>query len=381
MRICLYTTTALPKVGGQEFVVDALARAYNDRGHETVVLAPHPRARLTLNDAALPYRVVRHPRIFSTRYFVRWHQRWLLKLHREWPFDAIHCHGLYPGGYLCVLAAQRLPGVPVVITSHGDSRPDHELFAKPGLRQRFVETVNRADGLVAIGEYLEHGYRQLSSQAAPIHRIPNGVHLRDYAQPAPRPANLPAWLRSGSYVLFLGRLDRRKGVDVLLEACAHLPTGSRPPLVVVGDGDEREPLEAQSRALGLTETVHFAGRRQGADKIWCLQNARFAVAPSRTWEGMPLVVLECYAAGCPVVASSVSGLSEHVLPGQTGLLVPPEQPEPLAAAIGAIYADDAQLAALRAGAGRRAQEFDWGAIAERHLRLLGDLCAQRAQAA
>ena len=79
MRICLYTESALPMVGGQELVVDALARDFTTSGHEVVVVAPWPRGGLRPSDSALPYPVVRHRRFVSTRYFLDWYGRYLAK--------------------------------------------------------------------------------------------------------------------------------------------------------------------------------------------------------------------------------------------------------------------------------------------------------------
>src|SRR5579859_4987618 len=108
MRICLYTSTALPKIGGQELAVDALARQFQIQGHEVVVLAPHPRLPLRARDSELPYPVVRHPRLYSTRRFVNWYTWWLLRLHRKHAFDIVHSQGVYPHGYLGTLARSRL---------------------------------------------------------------------------------------------------------------------------------------------------------------------------------------------------------------------------------------------------------------------------------
>ncbi|HEX4147352.1 MAG TPA: hypothetical protein VHY20_00130 [Pirellulales bacterium] len=66
MRVCLYTETALPKIGGQELAVDALPREYTAAGHEVAVLVQHPRHPLKTADHRLPYRVARHPRFVAT---------------------------------------------------------------------------------------------------------------------------------------------------------------------------------------------------------------------------------------------------------------------------------------------------------------------------
>ena len=87
-------------IGGQELVVDALAREYTNQGHDVVVLAPTPRGGLTANDRRLPYRVIRHRRFLSTRRLIEWYQYPLFKLHQEFPFEVLHCHSVHPCGYL-----------------------------------------------------------------------------------------------------------------------------------------------------------------------------------------------------------------------------------------------------------------------------------------
>lgn len=131
VRICLYSEKILPKVGGQELVVDALARNLVALGHEPVVLAPKGRGKTTQFDRALPYRVKRHPRFYSTRRFVNLYAYWLARAQRRYRFDLVHCHGVYPSGYIaakCAAVAQ----TPIVITSHGgDVDPVSPLFRNP----------------------------------------------------------------------------------------------------------------------------------------------------------------------------------------------------------------------------------------------------------
>ena len=333
MRICLYTDTSLPKLGGQEMVVDALARQFHALGHDVVVLAPQPRLPLRANDASLPYKVVRHPRFYSTRYFVDWYRWWLLRLYRSQRFDVLHCHGLYPPGYLAALSRPCLP-VPVVITSHGgDVFSGNRRLARPVLRQRHVQALASADALVAISRFTEDAYRLLCPQARQVVTIPNGVHLETFAARTARPEGLVPGIQAGNYVLFLGRLKRRKGVDVLLEAVHHLSAQGDVQLVVAGQGEEQLALEAQAERLGLTNRVHFAGRVHGEAKMYLLQNALCMVVPSRLWESFGLVVLESYAAGVPVIATRMPGLEDLVEPGQTGFPVAAESPTELAQAL------------------------------------------------
>lgn len=384
MRICLYTETALPKVGGQELVVDALAREFVDQGHETVVLTQPPRGSLEYDDAALPYTVVRHPRFLSTRRLIGWYRFWIQWLHRRWPFDVLHCHSVYPCGYVASLAARRL-GVPLVLTSHGgDTKANNPRLEKPGMEARRIEALRAADALIAISQATADNFRRLYAQAARIEHIPNGVDLSAFTTPARRPRLLPPEIPAQEYLLFLGRLKHQKGVDLLLEALAALPDRlARTPLVVAGDGDARAELEALAKRLGLAEHVWFVGLVSGTRKSWLLQNALAVVLPSRTAEAFPLVVLEAAAAGRPVVGTRIPGLADRVADGVTGLLVEPDSRSELAGALAALVANASLRQRLGAAARHMAHDHDWPVIARRHLDLYARLreTGHRAEAA
>ncbi|HEX2164819.1 MAG TPA: glycosyltransferase family 4 protein [Thermoanaerobaculia bacterium] len=163
------------------------------------------------------------------------------------------------------------------------------------------------------------------------------------------PAELPP-----GYLLFVGRLRIRKGVEVLLAALDLLRRRREPEvplLAIAGDGEHRPALEAAAARLGLEDSaVRFLGRADAARVRALLAGARALVVPS-TYEGMPLVVLEAMEAGVPVVASRVSGIPEVVVDGETGWLVPPEDASALADVLVEAVADPAE-AARRGEAGR-----------------------------
>lgn len=153
-------------------------------------------------------------------------------------------------------------------------------------------------------------------------------------------------------LLFVGRLRLRKGVEVLLEALAELREWMpSPPLWIAGDGEHRAALEARVRELGLGNRVRFLGRCSPEEVRTLLGEAWAMVVPS-IYEGMPLVVLEAMEAGTAVVASAVSGIPEVVVDGETGWLVPPEDPAALARALAEVVADPSE-ARRRGAAGRR----------------------------
>jgi glycosyltransferase involved in cell wall biosynthesis len=154
------------------------------------------------------------------------------------------------------------------------------------------------------------------------------------------------------YLLFVGRLRLRKGVEVLLAALARLcALHPEARLLIAGDGEHRRALERTAARLEVEEAVTFLGRCDAA-RVRALLAGAGALAVPSIYEGMPLVVLEAMAAGVPVVASRVSGIPEIVVDGETGWLVPPEDPAALATALGAALAEPDE-ARRRGEAGRR----------------------------
>jgi glycosyltransferase involved in cell wall biosynthesis len=156
--------------------------------------------------------------------------------------------------------------------------------------------------------------------------------------------------RDRPVVLTVARLDRQKGHPYLLEAAARVPDAR---FVLAGAGPERGALEARATALGLGDRVAFLGHR--ADVPELLAASDVVVLPS-LYEGLPLSLLEAMAAGKPVVASAIPGNDEAVRDGETGLLVPPRDPDALAAAIRTIIGYPALAGRLGAAARASVEE-------------------------
>jgi glycosyltransferase involved in cell wall biosynthesis len=172
-------------------------------------------------------------------------------------------------------------------------------------------------------------------------------------------------------------LERRKAHDVLLQALAPA-VATMPPFRVLfcGDGSERRPLERMARALGLGDRVRFLGeQRQVADVLAALD---LFVLPSRQ-EGLGVAVLEAMAMALPVVATAVGGLPEAVEAGRTGLLVPPEDPRALGAAIAELARDlDRARRMGDAGRARVAAEFSMERMSEAYEKLYAETAAAAA---
>jgi glycosyltransferase involved in cell wall biosynthesis len=167
-------------------------------------------------------------------------------------------------------------------------------------------------------------------------------------------------------LICLARLARQKGLDVLLQALPAVRAAVGPvTLTICGEGPEGPELAALADRLGVADAVYFPGVVE--DVAPRLALAEVFVLPSR-YEGMPFALLEAMAAGLPVVASAVPGNTNVVRDGLDGLLVPPEDPAALAAAITRLLREPDLAARLGPAArGRAATEFGVKAMVDRTL--------------
>jgi glycosyltransferase involved in cell wall biosynthesis len=198
-----------------------------------------------------------------------------------------------------------------------------------------------------------------------ITTIYNGIALNDHSAASHAEQQPPSGLKADDrLVLTVGRLHRQKGYDVLIRAFAQVRKEySTLQLLIIGEGEEENSLKNLAKSLDLTDQVIFAGLRLDSDRIFPL--AELFVLPS-LWEGMPNAVLEAMAAGKPVVATDVGGVPELVLHGETGLLVPPGDPDALARAILDLCADPVKAHTMgEAGRVRVHEHFRIAAMIEK----------------
>lgn len=215
--------------------------------------------------------------------------------------------------------------------------------------------------------------------ACQMHIIPCGVDLRAFtpgcaldrqmAREAVAPGEMPT-------LLFVGRLDPIKGIDLLLESVAQMRTPAR--LIVVGGdptGDpEVERLRAQAQTLGIGDRVLFPGAVP-QDQLVSYYRAADALAVTSRYESFGLAAVEALACGTPVVASQVGGLPSIVCDDENGLLVRWRSPQAFAERFDALL-EDAELRARLAGEARRSVErFDWTCIGDEVRALYQDLTA------
>ncbi len=305
---------------------------------------------------------------------------------RRFGVDLVHTH-TSKAGVLGRLAA-RLAGVRAVVhTPHGHIyAPEAHIQSVPRcatLRAGFLWSERLAGRWTTLLTTLTaaEARETVALGLGPADRVvpvPNGIEAEDFArEPAierlrelRRELQLPA---RAKVVISVGRLTPEKGHRVLVEAAAAMmspPTGKRPAralhLLLVGEGPERSALGALVRRLGVSEKVHFAGRREPKEVAALLHLADVFVLPSY-YEGFGVALLEAQAAGVPIVATDVGGVREVLAGGRTGLLVPPGDAAALAEAMGKVLTDR-DLAGRLAREGREwvVREFPVGRTVERY---------------
>ena len=175
----------------------------------------------------------------------------------------------------------------------------------------------------------------------------------------------PPLLERSRRVVYVGRLEAYKRIDVLLEAVARLvPTVPDIEVAIVGQGSERARLERRAAELGLGERTHFTGFVDDTERDRQLASARVCVCPS-TKEGWGLTVIESNAVGTPNVATDAPGLRDSVRSGETGFLVADGDVAAFSEKIGALLCDDALALRMSRAAQAWSERFAWEEAANR----------------
>lgn len=260
-------------------------------------------------------------------------------------------HANFPGRIV-----GRLAGVPIIITS----RRNVEIGgANRDRLQRW--TAGLDDQVIAVCEVARQAeIERAGARPAKVVTIYNGLELAEFAQAPPEACQAARqMLGIADDVLLLGsvgRMHRQKGFTYLLAALPAIKAQfPQVKLLLVGDGELRSALEAQTAQLNLQDSVIFTGTRTDVPTL--LKALDLFVLPS-LWEGLPNVILEAMAIGLPVVATAVGGTPELVVDGSTGCLAPPNNPAALAKAIGDLLANPTHRQQMgRAGRARVEQQF------------------------
>jgi len=369
MRIAHVTATFPPYGGGTGNVCFYNARELARRGHEVhVFTAAQPRAdAIEGRDGITIHRL--RPLLRMGNAPVLPALLWQLR-----NFDVLHLHYPFFGGELTALAA-KLNRTPLVITYHQDVL----LSGLMGLIEKVLRlTIGRmalraADRLLFTSEdYGRTSYVRpmLRGREGAIGALPNGVDVKLFSpgSPATELREQVQLAPGNQVVLLVAALDQAhyfKGVAVLLEALARLPSHVKG--VIVGDGDLRPTYEAAAEDLGISSRVFFPGRAPDDILPDYYRLAEVTVLPSTTMgEAFGLVLLESLACATTVIASDLPGVRTVVDDGQDGYLLRPGDAADLAAKLERMLGLPAQERQAMGTAGRRKVEtsYAWPQIGD-----------------
>jgi phosphatidylinositol alpha-mannosyltransferase len=376
MKIALVSPYDFAYPGGVTEHVSNLAEQFIARGHQVHIVAPSSQdeAELVSSLDAPIHRIGRVVSIpangsvaritLSLRSYLQAKQ-----LLQEQQFDLIHLH------------EPLMPALPLTVLRHSNAinvgtfhafrnTPLTYFYSKPILRPFFKKlhghiTVSSA-AREFVGEYFPADYRV----------IPNGIDFPRFFNRYPA---LPEFDDARPTVLFVGRLEKRKGLKFLLRAWSKVL--ERQPdarLVVVGRGRPLEGYRRFAARQGWTpRDVVFAGYVPSEDLPRYYQACDVFCAPNTGQESFGIVLLEAMAAGAPIVASDIPGYRDVVSNGVQGLLVEPQNPGALADGICRLLANPEVRASMRRAGQAKAQAYDWPTVATQVLDYYSEVLERR----
>jgi phosphatidylinositol alpha-mannosyltransferase len=370
LRILMVTQSYPPARGGVAEHAWHLARELARRGHEVTVLtgwAPGSGGAAPGSAECPGVRVLRRGRTVRIR--ANGATACLTLPAPGWtedlpPWDLVHVQApLEP--ILPLLALRRLEG-PFVGTFHSCGRHAWPYrLTRRLLRPLHEKLAVRIAVSAAAEAFVARHF------PGPYVRVPNGVDPARFRASPPRDLDPPRFL-------FVGRLDPRKGVGVLLEASRILSENRPHELVIAGDGPLRRRLERKARRLRVA--ARFLGAVPPSELPAVYAACHVLVSPALYGESFGIVLLEALASARAVVASDLPGYREVLAQGRWGLLVPPGDPVALARAMRRAVREENLARAWRDGA-RAVSGYAWPAVAERIEALYAGLLEGRGQAA
>lgn len=249
--------------------------------------------------------------------------------------DVIHAHWIIPQGFIAVIVGKLL-NIPVIATAHGG---DAFSLNTDLLSRLKTFTLKRCTCWTSNTRATADTFDTARDIPKPI-IIPMGVDIEHFQSGN---ADNVLGTETRKVILFVGRLVEKKGVKYLIEAFSMLPqkTQDESILWIVGDGDERKNLEYQAQTLGITN-IKFWGSIQNKQLPDFYVAATLFVAPSiidskGDTEGQGVILLEAMASKTPIIATTVGGIPEVITHNETGLLVPPRNPNKLSHAIQTLF--------------------------------------------
>jgi len=367
MKIALVTPYLYPYPGGVTEHVFHLDRCFRALGHEVKIIAPCDETQKDLQDnviriegsiVELPFsgsvsRVTLSPRIY----------RPVKRLLQAEQFDVIHLH------------EPLMPVLPLIVLRHSKTINVGTFHAYRESRHLAMETMqpflqpfmNKLDAKICVSE----ASRDLIGRYFPGEYtiIPNGIDVQQFGDP--RVPLLDRFNDGRPNILFVGRLEKRKGFRYLLEAYTRIVQEvPNVRLIVAGayEKEDKEPFVRYAYEHHLT-SVRFVGRVSTEELPSYYRTCDVFCAPSTGFESFGIVLLEAMAAGKPIVATNIAGYRSVLEDGQEGLLVEPENETSLAEAIVRLLRNPVLRHQMGEQGRRKAARYDWPIVARQVLQV------------
>ena len=339
-RVVILSAFATPFRSGAEACSEEIARELQDR-YEIILLTSRLDRKLPKKEMFFSGVSVRRLGIGSSI------DKWL------YPFLApLAALRLHPKIVHAVL--ESYAGLALIFCKYLIPRAKRILTCQSTNTDRYLKPMHRAAHRVTcISTVLQKRAKRFGKNAV---LIPNGLRLND----------IPRAEKVSGRVVFVGRLEPMKGVDVLLRAYAGLPplVAERTSLRIVGEGSERQDLEKLAASLKLGSRVSFMGFIPTPQVYKEFAEAEIFVGLSRS-EALGNVFLEAQAARCAIVATNVGGIPDIVKDRETGLLVPSDDIDAARDALETLLIDSGLRNRLAAAGKFHSEDFNWATIAER----------------
>lgn len=376
LRVCHLGKYYPPAPGGIETHVRILARSQAERGASVQVFCINHESGPSVHESDGPVALSRFGRAASVAKLDVCPE--LIGALRKVEADILHLQAPNPTMILALALAR--PKVPLVVSYQSD-------VVRQRLRRLLFRPIewhvyHRARRILVSSPCYAGGSRFLRAYGERIDCLPNGIDLAPYQEPTAEQLAQAKQIRGrypGPIWLGCGRMVYYKGFTNAIQALPEVP-GT---LLLVGDGPDRPGLEAEAHRLGLSDRVVFLGNLphyldlvayyHAADAFWFPSNARS--------EAFGIVQVEAMASGCPVINTAIphSGVAWVSPHEQTGLTVPPDDPQALAAAARRLLEEpELRDRLIRQGRQRAAEEFDHRVMAERSLSIYRSLLSGEA---
>lgn len=329
--------------GGAEKSVLALKYGLEKRGHQVKIMSsdrdPHEQHFSDYES--------RHIKGFFSHLWSKSAYSTLKRALDEFQPDVVHFHTM---GELSPSVLFALGGRPALLTVHGPEEYTKTMLKWYLPSHAFNGTVSIKNlkffGMLyyVFFRYLQRplyklGFKNLKVLVSPSKYLAAQLEKENFGRPIRQIYNgieLPESKKLGEspIILYVGRLEHVKGVDVLLQAMPEVLRAMPDALLkIVGDGPDRKMFEKKTRELGVSGAVKFEGWLKGAETMKAFGDARILVVPSVWPENLPTVIIEALAVGRPIIGSRVGGIPELVEDGVTGAIVEPKDAGQLAKSI------------------------------------------------